>query len=158
MSSRATRRKALPAAASCLLGVAMLMLAAPAGAAPTSLFGDTVVVVVSSRSNITEISKIHLADLYMGRTTRFPDGQPAEPVDQRAGSSVRAAFLAEYLDRTESQMKSHWSRLIFTGRGRPPRELGGGEAVRELVARDTRAIGYVDARLVDGSLRRVRIR
>lgn len=158
MSSSGTRRKALNAAACSLVAATMLLAARPVGAAPMEMRADTVVVVVSARSTVTEISRLHLADLYMGRTTRFPDGGPAEPLDQRAGSQARIVFLEEYLDRTESQMKSHWSRLIFTGRGRPPREVAGGEAVRELVARDTRAIGYVDAGLVDGSLRRVRVR
>lgn len=158
MSSNGTRRIPLHAAAGCLLGIAILAAAHPVGAAPASMQRDSVVVVVSARSEITEISRLHLADLYMGRTTRFPNGQPAMPVDQRAGSPARSVFLAEFLDRTESQMKSHWSRLIFTGRGRPPRDVADNEAVREMVARDPRAIGYIDPRLVDRSLRRVRVR
>jgi ABC-type phosphate transport system substrate-binding protein len=118
---------------------------------------DTVVVVVSAASAVTEISRLHLADLYMGRTTRYPNGSPAVPIDQRTGSPVRAAFSATYLGRSEAQMKAHWSRIIFTGRGRPPTEASSDDAVRDLIAGDPRAIGYIDPRRVNSKVRVVRV-
>lgn len=154
--TRTTRRGlrlVLPAA----VAVALLVTISPVRAEPAETAGDTVVVVVSAKSPVTRISRLHLADLYMGRTTRFPDGKPATPIDQKAGTLVRATFSEVYLGRSEAQMKSYWSRLIFTGRGRPPREAASGEAMKDLVARDPRAIGYIDARLLDASVRRVRV-
>jgi hypothetical protein len=55
-------------------------------------------------------------------------------------------------------MKAHWSKIIFTGRGRPPAEAADDAAVRDIVAGDPRAIGYIDASLVDSRLRVVRVR
>lgn len=140
-----------------LAGLALLPVVAPLPAEARDSAADTVVVVVSARSDVTQISRLHLADLYLGRSTRFPNGAPATPIDQKPGSADREAFLSAYLGRSEAQMKSHWSRLVFTGRGRPPREAASGQAVRDLVARDPGAIGYLDVRLVDSSLRAVRV-
>jgi ABC-type phosphate transport system substrate-binding protein len=138
--------------------VVIMVATSGAMAASPIASADTLVVVVSAASPISEISRLHLADLYMGRTTRFPNGERAVPIDQRAGSADRAAFSATYLGRSEAQMKAHWSRIIFTGRGRPPAEASSGEAVRDIVAGDRNAIGYIEARLVDSRLRVVRVR
>ena len=140
--------------------VMAVILVATSGARAASPIAnaDSVVVVVSAASGVTEISRLHLADLYMGRTTRLPNGQLAVPIDQTAGSTVRKAFSATYLERSEAQMKAHWSKIIFTGRGRPPAEVADDAAVRDIVAGDPRAIGYIDASLVDSRLRVVRVR
>lgn len=137
-----------------LLAMAALPLLVGAGmpAAPD------VVVVVSAASRITEIPRLHLVDLFMGRTSRFPDGAPAVPVDQRPGSADRAAFSSAFLGRSEAQVKAHWAKIIFTGRGRPPVEAASGEAVRTMVAADPQAIGYLDRKLIDASVRVVRVR
>jgi ABC-type phosphate transport system substrate-binding protein len=136
------------------------VLLGTSGARPVPRMGaaDTVVVIVSAASFVTQISQRHLADLYLGRTTRFENGSPAVPIDHRSGSTERAAFSEVYLDRSETQMKAHWSKIIFTGRGRPPREASSGEAVRELVASDPRAIGYLDPRLVNSTVRIIIVR
>lgn len=139
--------------------VALVLLAATSGAraAAPPASTDPVVVVVAAASSVTEITRLHLADLYMGRTTRFPNGAPAVPIDQRSGTSVRAAFSETYLGRSEAQMKAHWSRIIFTGRGRPPAEAADGDTARRLVSGDPNAIGYLDPRLVNASVRVVRV-
>jgi hypothetical protein len=54
-------------------------------------------------------------------------------------------------------MKAYWSKLVFTGRGNPPREVANVEALRRLVAGDPNAIGYLERSLVDSRLRIVRI-
>lgn len=143
------------------LAPALALLPLPgsgADAAPPDLRADTVVVVVSADNPLTEISRLHLADLYLGRTSRFEDGRPAVPVDQEQGSAAREAFYESYLNRSPSEIKAHWSKIIFTGRGRPPRDVPGGEEMRELVAENPRAIGYLDRALVDGSVRVVEVK
>lgn len=130
--------------------------AAPDG--PARVAADTVVVVVSPDAPVTEMSRLHLADLYLGRTSRFPGGEPAEPIDQEPGAPTREAFYEGYLGRSRSEIKAHWSKAVFTGRGRPPRDVTDGEAVRDLVAEDPGTIGYIDADLVDESVRVVRVR
>lgn len=139
-----------------LLALAPLSVLAPAAdglAAPSPATSDTVVVVVSAESPVSGMSQRHLADLYLGRTNRFPDGTSAIPVDQEPGSAAREVFYETYLGRSPAQVKAHWSKLIFTGRGHPPVDLPSNEDVRALVADDPRAIGYLDVRFVDERVR-----
>ena len=137
--------------------VVIMISTSGAWAEPRMAAADSVVVVVSARSSVGAISKLHLADLYLGRTVRFQNGAPATPIDQRSGSAMRAEFTETFLNRSEAQMKAHWSKIIFTGRGRPPREVSSDAAVRDIVARDPQAIGYIDASLVDSRVRVVRV-
>jgi ABC-type phosphate transport system substrate-binding protein len=141
--------------ASTILGI--LIFTTGAHAEPEIAAADSVVVVVSATSSVSAISKLHLADLYLGRTARFQNGTPATPIDQRSGSTMRVEFTETFLNRSEAQMKAHWSKIIFTGRGRPPREASSDAAVRDIVARDPQAIGYIDASLVDSRVRVVRV-
>lgn len=137
--------------------VAAAVLGTP-GAALAAAAPDDIVVVVSAENPAMEISRLHLADLYLGRTTRFPNGEAAEPVDQRSGSKARDAFYERYVGRSAAEIKAHWSKIIFTGRGRPPREERDCTAVKRYVVEHPRAIGYIERSRVDDSVRVVRVR
>lgn len=129
-----------------------LVLAGIAQAMPAE-----VVVVVSARSPLTELSSTELHDIYLGRQHRLSSGDPLTPIDQREGTPAREEFYARFLGRSNAQMKAHWSKLIFTGRGHPPRTAANDRAAAELIASAPDAIGYVDRSLVDERLRVVAI-
>lgn len=116
-----------------------------------------VVVVVSIQNPIDSLTRSELSNLYLSNDRRFPNGQPATPVDQKESSPAYAAFYAEHLEQTPAQIKMHWSRLIFTGRGQPPRSLADNEAVADFVAENDTAIGYLEDTHIDENLRVVTI-
>lgn len=116
-----------------------------------------VVVVVSTQNPVQALSRSELADIYLGRRNRFPNDEPAVPIDHREGSPIHNEFYAEYLNQTPAQVKAHWSKLIFTGRGQPPRAVPDGDAMAETVAKSPHAIGYIDPDLVNDQLRIVQI-
>jgi len=116
-----------------------------------------VVVVVSAASPVTALSEAELEDLYLGRSNRFPGGHPAVPLDQRERTDAYPEFYATYMNQTLPQIRAHWSRLIFTGRGRPPRSVAGSREMADAVAADPHSIGYLEPSMVDDRLRAVRI-
>lgn len=132
-------------------GVVALALGAGAG-----ISAADVVAVVSSTSPVIVLSRNEVADLFLGKASRFPGGEQAVPIDQVEGSAARDEFYVKFTGKTAAQMKAHWSKIIFTGRGQPPRELPNGVAVKKEVIQNPRAIGYIDRSLVDGSVRVLR--
>jgi len=116
-----------------------------------------VVVVVSADNPVASLSRAELADVYLGRMNSFPNGESVVPVDQRENSAAHHEFYSHYLERTPAQIKAHWSKLIFSGRGLPPRTVAGDKAMAEFVAGNNHAIGYVTTDLVDKRLRVVPI-
>ncbi|HEY0961718.1 MAG TPA: phosphate ABC transporter substrate-binding protein [Pseudomonadales bacterium] len=111
-----------------------------------------VVAVVSAQSTITALSPTEIADIFLGKRARLPGGGTAVPIDQAEDSPEREEFYVRYAGRTPVEMKMHWSKLIFTGRGQPPRQVRDAEAVKAALAAQPNAIGYLDRRYVDESL------
>ncbi|MDZ7859161.1 MAG: phosphate ABC transporter substrate-binding protein [Candidatus Krumholzibacteriota bacterium] len=116
-----------------------------------------VVVVVSSQNPIKTLSRAQLTDIYLGRMNRFPNGNLVKPVDLSESSPTRGEFYSRYLGRSQSQIKAHWSKLLFTGRGQPPPTVSSGDAMAELVAENPNTIGYLSPDFLDERLRVVPI-
>ncbi len=131
--------------------VVSLLLAATGGTAVAE-----VVVVVSAQSEITTLSRSQVADIFLGKARRFPNGVLAQPVDQIEGSAARNEFYASFADRTPAQIKSHWSKIVFTGRGQPPAAVATSEELKRRVAANPAAIGYIDRSQLDSTVRALR--
>jgi ABC-type phosphate transport system substrate-binding protein len=120
---------------------------------PLSAAGQEVVAVVSARSPVTALNADQVADIFLGKSTRFPNGSQAVPIDQNEESELRDRFYALYAGKSPAQVKAHWAKIIFTGRGQPPRQVPNSAEAKRAIANNPHAIGYIDARLVDPSLR-----
>jgi ABC-type phosphate transport system substrate-binding protein len=112
-----------------------------------------VVAVVSSKSPITTLTRTQVMDIFLGKRTRFPDGSAAIPIDLAEGSAARDEFYTRLAEMSAAQVKSFWSRIIFTGRGQPPKTVATDLEAKRLLAADPNAIGYIDKSLVDSSVR-----
>lgn len=119
----------------------------------TSSMADVVVGVVSAESDVASLSDNQVMDIFLGKTSHFPDGSRAVPVDQSEGSVERIAFYQEYSSKTPQQLKAHWSKIIFTGRGQPPKELKNSAQVKQYLSANPNAIGYMDKALIDDSMK-----
>lgn len=112
-----------------------------------------VVAVVSARSPINLLTQAQIADLFLGRLTRLPDGTVAVPLDQPEGSAARDEFYLRMAGKSPAQLKAFWSKLIFTGRGRPPKSLSDSSEILKAVRDNPAAIGYVDRKYADPTVR-----
>jgi ABC-type phosphate transport system substrate-binding protein len=112
-----------------------------------------VVAVVSAKSAVPALTSNQLADIFLGRVSRFPNGLLAVPIDLRDGSPERDRFYAKITGKTPAQVKAYWSKIIFTGRGQPPKAVASDLDVKKFVAANVGAIGYIDAALLDDSVR-----
>ena len=113
------------------------------------------VAVVSSRSAVRALSKSQVADIFLGKVRRFPDGAQAVPIDQAEGSGTRNEIYEKVTGKSPAQLKAHWSKIIFTGRGQPPKSVLDGIEVKKRIAADTNAIGYIEKSQLDASVREV---
>lgn len=100
-------------------------------------------VIVHPENPHLSLQREFLADVYLKRTTRWPDGQTVHPVDQQAASGVRQRFSDAVLKRSVTAVKRYWQQRIFSGRELPPPELDGDDAVVSYVLKHRGAVGYV---------------
>ncbi|WP_248802796.1 phosphate ABC transporter substrate-binding protein [Pseudomonas sp. MWU13-2100] len=112
-----------------------------------------VVVVVSAAGPVQALTRNQVADIFLGKSNRFPSGKPAIPIDQAEGSAVRDEFYSTFTGKSAAQLKAHWSKIIFTGRGQPPEALSNSAEVKKRIAGNPDSIGYIEAGEVDASVR-----
>jgi len=113
------------------------------------------VVIVSARAPVPALRADQVADIFLAEANRFPDGSEATAVDQNIGSALRDEFYDKVANRSPALMKAYWTKMIFTGRGQPPREVAGNAAVRRLVAENPGTIGYIERSALDPTVRAV---
>lgn len=97
--------------------------------------------------NAAPLTKEQLTNVYLGRNADF------KPVDLPESAPMRATFYQKATDRDPAQIKAVWSRLVFSGKAQPPKELPDAAAVKKAVAADPKAIGYIDKAAVDSSVK-----
>src|SRR5688572_29199669 len=119
-----------------LIGVLAMLSAADVRAGAFS-------VVVHRNNPIVSITRAELSAIYMKRTRSWRDGREVMPVDQPMSSPVRERFSRSIHGKNVAYVTRYWQRLIFSGRGIPPRQLQNDAAVLELVKNSPDAIGYI---------------
>lgn len=106
-----------------------------------------VVVVVNAKSAVTSLSAEQVANVYLGRSTDYT------PFDHAEGATIRNDFYARVTGKDAAQIKAVWSKLVFTGKGTPPKELPGSAEVKKAVAARDNGIGYIEKSAVDSTVK-----
>lgn len=113
--------------------------------ASTAALAADLVVIVNPAA--TAPTKEQVADVYLGKNQSFV------PLDLPEGSADRAEFYPKATGRDLGQIKSLWSRIVFSGKGQAPAELPDAAAVKKAVAANPKAIGYIEKSALDGSVK-----
>ncbi len=111
-----------------------------------------VAVVVGANSPIGNASSDDVVKIFLGKK-KDHNGTAVVPVDQAEGNGARDEFYDKIVSKSASQLKSYWSRLIFTGKGQAPQVVGGDTDVKGMVASNPNMIGYIDAGAVDSTVK-----
>ncbi|MGH6646013.1 hypothetical protein [Aquabacterium sp.] len=104
-------------------------------------------IVVIGNPSAAPLTKDQVADVFLGKS------QSSVPVDQLESAPIRAEFYKKATGRDQAQIKALWSRLVFSGKAQPPKEVADSGAVKKAVAADPKAIGYIEKSAVDGSVK-----
>lgn len=111
-----------------------------------------IVVVASPSLDLGSLAIADVRQIFSGRKSTV-NGEAVEPLDLPAESPVRSRFYRKVLDMNESQLRAHWVRMSFTGKGTPPEMVSG---IRELKVRlgasDSNYIGYMRETELEGKL------
>ncbi|BDA60772.1 MULTISPECIES: substrate-binding domain-containing protein [Shewanella] len=110
-----------------------------------SQWAQAEIAVIVHPSNSSEISAADISRIYSGKLKTFSTGGTIVALDQAEGSPVREAFVKQILNKTESQLKAYWSKLVFSGQGQPPKVVESSAEILTLVAANPNMIGFVDA-------------
>lgn len=119
-----------------------------------SIAAQAAVAIIAHPSNsVSGIRPNDAQRIFLGKIGEFANGRRAVPVDQTPGTASRIKFMKSVIEKSEDELKTYWSRLMFSGKGQPPREVGDDAAVKAWVASNPEAIGYIDGKFVDSSVK-----
>ena len=110
-------------------------------------------IVVSAKSPIETLSIDEVSDIFLGKSPTYPDGREAIPVELKTGSPVKDAFHNATTKKSPTQLKSYWAKMLFSGKGTPPKEVETDAAMKALVAENPNVIGYISSESVDASVK-----
>ena len=135
------------AASSIALVVAVALLA---NATPTQAEG---VVVIVNKNNTQVIDRATLVKIYTGATKYWADGSPIFALDQEENGEARNLFYADKIGKSPATIRTIWAQIIFSGRGLPPKVAKIDDKMKQIVATNKDAIGYVRSSAADDSVR-----
>lgn len=103
-----------------------------------------IAIVVHPNNPLANLTKEDAAKIFLSKTKIFPNGKEVSIIDLEEGDEIRNAFYEKVTNKSASQVKAYWSRLIFTGKGQPPKVAIDSDEVISAISNDENAIGYID--------------
>ncbi len=83
-------------------------------------------------------------EIYLGSTTALGSSLYLEPLTQEDKNEITESFNTKIVKKSTMQMSAYWARIVFTGKGTPPKTLYDNEEVIAAVVTGNNTIGYVD--------------
>jgi ABC-type phosphate transport system substrate-binding protein len=103
-----------------------------------------VIVIVNSANNDAIDDKL-IKKIYLGKAKSFPSGNKVKVYSLNSSEADTEYFRSKALKKSNSQFKSYWSKLAFTGKGKPAKELNGAAELIDAIKKDPNAIGFINA-------------
>jgi len=120
-------------------------------------FAADYALVVNPGNSESAISKSVAKDVFLGRKTTWSNGSRVT-IYVQSGSTVHSAVIKTVTGKNAGQFDLFWKKALFTGQGIPPTNLFGDAAVKQAVAGNPGAVGYISASSVDSSVKVINIR
>ncbi len=106
-----------------------------------------IVIVVNPKNPATKMFPSQAAQFFLGASPMFT------PIEQAESSTIRLEFCQKVLAKDPPEVRAIWSKIMFTGKGRPPREFKSSAEVKKAVSENINAIGYIDKSEIDDSVK-----
>lgn len=105
------------------------------------------VLVTHPQNETKSMTYSQAAQYFLGGSVQFI------PVEQAAGSPIRLEFYKKVLEKEPTQVQAIWARIVFTGKGKPPKEFKNSDEVKKAIRENVNAIGYIEKSAVDDSVK-----
>jgi ABC-type phosphate transport system substrate-binding protein len=110
-------------------------------------------IVVNKENKIASLSIDDLQRIFLGKKTLWESGTRIVPAMPEEESAAGSAFLSGTMQRSVSQFRTYWKRLLFSGGGTVPKVFRTNGQILDFVARQPGGIGVVEASAVDDRVR-----
>ena len=113
------------------------------------LVASDIVLMTHADNTIESLSRKQIVDIYMGRRTKLPNGDPVIPIDLPESDPIKTEYYRIMINRSLAEVNAYWSRLYFTGKASPPRVIDTVSDIKGLVSSDRKLLAYIPESMVD---------
>jgi ABC-type phosphate transport system substrate-binding protein len=110
-----------------------------------SAFASAEVEVIVHPSNGAALDQDAIQRIFLGKTRAFPGGGEAVAISAKEGSPEEAEFTEKVLSKSPKQLKAYWAKMVFTGKGTPPRQIDSAAEMVKLISANPNLIGFIPA-------------
>ncbi len=103
------------------------------------------IAVIVNPSNSENLTQADIKRIFLGKMKSYSNGSKIVPFNQNKSSNIKPLFDSTVLGKSPGQMKAYWSKILFSGKGKPPKAVPDDQAVLNAVISESAAIGYVDS-------------
>jgi ABC-type phosphate transport system substrate-binding protein len=118
-----------------------------------SAFAAAEVEVIVHPSNSATLDQDTIQRIFLGKTRAFPGGSEAVAVSAKEGSPEETEFTEKVLSKSPKQLKAYWAKMVFTGKGTPPRQINSAAEMVKLISANPNLIGFIPAGTGGGSVK-----
>lgn len=113
---------------------------------PQPAFAE-LVIIVNKSNPATRMFPAQASQFFLGGSVMFV------PVEQPENSQIRAEFYKKVLEKEPAQVQAIWSKIVFTGKGKAPKEYKNSAEVKKAVSESVNSIGYIEKSAVDDTVK-----
>lgn len=119
-----------------------------------SVFAGDFVLIINPANSASSVSKTELKRIYTGKMSRLGN-QKVVPINLGDMDPLFKQFIKSITGMDENQYKKFWVEAQIKGKGTAPMVQRNSAAAKMIVATIPGAIAYVDASVVDGSVKQI---
>lgn len=121
----------------------------------TTAWAADVVLIANSSIGASSLSKGDVKSIFLAKK-KSVDGVNVKLATLKDDDISRQFFKA-YVGKTPSQFSSYYKKLVFTGKGKPPKAMSSEADMIAYVARTIGAMGFVSAGAVTDAVKSIQV-
>jgi len=119
-----------------------------------NLYANSLIVIVSKDSNINDISKKELSKIFLSKTKKLPNGEKSSIIEIY-DKNIQSIFYQKICNKNSTQLRRYWTKMIFTGKGQPPKKMKSYKEIIEYVSKNQNAISYIPAEYITSKIQTI---
>ncbi|MCP4353828.1 MAG: hypothetical protein GY795_50925 [Desulfobacterales bacterium] len=104
-------------------------------------------VIIIANKNVPEntLTREQLREIFLGKRVQWSNHDKIHVATVKDDDGVYEIFLKQYLNKSHAKWKSYWKRMVFTGRGVPPKTIISEAEAIAYIAETKGAVGYISS-------------
>ena len=116
-----------------------------------TLQAEDIVVVVSSKFQSNTLQESDVKRIFLAKTNHINNKRIN--VIELKNASYKEIFYKKISNKTQSQLRAYWSRLIFTGKAKPPKQVTSVDLLLKNMSKNESIITYLPISMVTDEMK-----